>query len=185
MLHLGFLLLPIAAASGWYIAKKPTDSEYSKEFIPKNYLVGLNYILNEEPDKAVEAFVQLLDIDTETVELHFALAKLFRRQGQVERAIRIHQNLIARPNLDETKRSEALIALAKDYLSAGVLDRAEKICTEIVTNNFQFSATAYQLLIDIYEREKNWVQAIVITKKNLNWLPRKIYRYKLAIITVS
>jgi lipopolysaccharide biosynthesis regulator YciM len=97
-----------------------------KDFdLSRNYFRGLNYLLNEEPDKAIEVFIQALEVDEDTVELHFALGKLFRRSGELDRATRLHQNLIARPALPPSQRQTAIYELAHDYMSAGLYDRAE------------------------------------------------------------
>ena len=109
-----WFLLPIAALSGWVVAKRSSDRNDSKR-IPGEYLQGLNYLLNEEQDKAIDVFVNMVDLDSDTVETHIVLGNLFRRRGEVNRAIRIHQNLIARADLDETTKADALLELAKDY----------------------------------------------------------------------
>ena len=134
MLNLLWLLLPLAAASGWYIAKR----EYQKSDFPEQkissseYVKGLNYLLNEQSDKAIDVFVKMLEMDHEVIEMHLAVGSLFRKRGEVERAIRIHQSLTARPDIDEGVKAQALLELAKDYLRAGLLDRTEDLCLEIV-----------------------------------------------------
>lgn len=135
-----------------------------KRSLPKNYLQGLNFLLNEEPDKAVDLFIKLLDVDSETVETHLALGNLFRRRGEVNRAIRIHQNLIARPSLSANDRGEAMLALAIDYLSAGVLDRAEKLFNKLIELNTHLDLSLRHLL-DIYQQEKSWQQAIDVAQR--------------------
>jgi lipopolysaccharide biosynthesis regulator YciM len=162
------LLLPIAAACGWYAAKRQVaDEPFSDEKpFPRNYLVGLNYLLNEQPDRAVDVFIKMLEIDSETVETHLALGTLFRRRGEVGRAIRIHQNLIARPQLLKEQRTEALLALGQDYLRAGVLDRAERLFQEgINVENVQDSLLALRYLVDIYQQQKRWEAAIQVAEK--------------------
>ena len=124
-----------------------------------NYFKGINYLLNEQPDKAIEAFIEVLEVDSETVETHLALGNLYRRRGEVDRAIRIHQNLIARPSLVAQQRSEALLELGHDYLSAGLLDRAENLLQELVDDG-SYRVQALRQLIDIYEQEKDWEKAI-------------------------
>jgi lipopolysaccharide biosynthesis regulator YciM len=126
MINLWPLLLPAAAWSGWWVAKRSSSDKASHQAtrLTHEYVVGLNYLLNEQADKAVDIFIKLLDVDSETVETHLALGSLFRRRGEVDRAIRIHQNLIARPQLTVHERKEALMALGQDYMSAGVFDRA-------------------------------------------------------------
>lgn len=130
----------------------------------KDYLVGLNFLLNEETDKAVEIFIKMLEVDSDTLETHLALGNLFRRRGEVDRAIRIHQNLIARPQLDKTDKTQALLALGQDYLSAGVLDRAETIFLEELRVE-ERSQIALSSLLDIYQQEKEWNKAIKVALK--------------------
>src|SRR3990167_2745330 len=138
---------------------RPQEEPADKINLPKNYLLGLNFLLNEETDKAVDIFIKLLEVDSNTVETHLAVGKLFRRKGEVDRAIRIHQNLIARPQLEKAYREQSLFELGQDYLSAGVLDRAERIFIELV-NAKSHSAQALRALIDIYQQEKDWEKAI-------------------------
>jgi lipopolysaccharide assembly protein B len=162
------LLIPIAAACGWYAAKRqPADHEFPAEKpFPRDYLIGLNYLLNEQPDRAVDVFIKMLEIDSETVETHLALGTLFRRRGEVGRAIRIHQNLIARPQLSKQQRTEALLSLGQDYLRAGLLDRAERLFQEGVNaENTQDSLLSLRYLLDIYQQQKQWEAAIQVAEK--------------------
>jgi len=169
-----FLLLPIAALSGWLSARK----HYKKRYDPKHssvspeYFKGLNYLLNEQPDKAIDVFIRLLEVNSETVETHLALANLFRRRGETERAIRIHQNLIARPTLKPSQRDQAMIELGLDYMSAGVLDRAELLFLELL-NSPTPPNDAYQHLLGIYQQERQWQKAIDMAKKLQSQDPQK------------
>ncbi|MGE3919839.1 MAG: lipopolysaccharide assembly protein LapB [Gammaproteobacteria bacterium] len=160
------LVLPFVAATSWYfVAKRNTRSnQFKKGVVPKDYLLGLNFLLNEQPDKAVDIFIKMLEVDSDTVETHLALGSLFRRRGEVDRAIRIHQNLIARPRLDKQERNMALIALGQDYMSAGMFDRAERIFLEVVASGEETIASLYYLL-DIYQQEKAWQEASEIAQK--------------------
>jgi len=161
-----FLLLPVAALSGWLSARSHYKKRYSQSpgcFDPE-YFKGLNYLLNEQPDKAIDVFIGLLEVNSETVETHFALANLFRRRGETERAIRIHQNLIARPTLTGPQRDQALIELGLDYMGAGVLDRAEHLFQELLASNTPPEA-AYQHLLNLYQQQKQWQKAIDMAKK--------------------
>ncbi len=163
---LWLLLFFAALVSAWYVGfRTQRDGDPVKKInLPRDYLLGLNFLLNEEPDKAVDVFIKMLEVDSDTVETHLAVGKLFRRRGEVDRAIRIHQNLIARPQLDKAYRDQSLFALGQDYLSAGFLDRAERIFLELVEIK-SFSAPALRALLDIYQQEKNWDKAIQIAKK--------------------
>ena len=158
-----WLLLLLAGVAGWFLAQIFYKSRF-KPKIPGEYLKGLNYLLNEQPDKALEVFIDLVDVDTETVETHLVLGNMFRRRGEVDRAIRIHQNLIARPALEAVNKSTALLELAKDYLKAGLLDRAESLLKDVIEIGMQ-TDEAYPLLLGLYEQEKEWSLAIETTKK--------------------
>lgn len=160
-MELLFLLLPIAALSGWLLARKQynkTKLSHSPVLNP-DYFKGLNFLLNEQPDKAIDIFIQLLEVNSETVETHLALANLFRRRGETDRAIRIHQNLIARPTLTSLQRDTVLVELGLDYMNAGVLDRAEHLFLELLKKTAP-PIEAYKQLLRIYHQEKKWSQAI-------------------------
>lgn len=167
MLELICLLLPIAAVSGWYIGRR-SDSEslsLKGKTLSPDYYAGLNFLLNEQTDKAVDAFIRMLDESPDTVETTIALGNFFRRRGEVDRAIRIHQNLLSKANLTAKQRSHVLFELAQDYLRAGVLDRAESLLLEI-TNSFTDNLeNSLHHLMDIYEREKEWEKAIEVAKR--------------------
>lgn len=160
-LTLLWLLLPVAALSGYLAAKKSQRRNVLQKNLPPNkeYLAGLNFLLNEQPDKALELFIKLLEVDSDTIETHFALGSLFRRRGEVDKAIRIHQNLIARPDLSRAHRLQALLELGHDYMRAGVLDRAEALFQELVSLKAHMRMSL-QCLIDIYQQEHDWDKAI-------------------------
>ncbi len=161
-----WILLPLAAASGWYAAHRDLrrKSFLKDGGLSPDYFRGINYLLNEQPDKAIEVFTQMLEVNTETVETHLALGSLFRRRGEVERAIRIHQNLIARPTLDKVQRSLSLCELAQDYHKAGLLDRAESLFMEL-TEIPVHAEQALRSLMSIYEQEKDWDKAIMAGRR--------------------
>ncbi len=167
MLEFLLLLLPVAAATGWLAGRKGgvfgiTRSTFHRP--APEYFRGLNYLLNEQPDKAIEIFIRMVEVDSETVETHLALGNLFRQRGEVDRAIRIHQNLVARPRLSNSLRGDSMLELARDYMSAGLLDRAESIFKELLgLNNHTQEACAS--LIVIYEREREWRMAIEMAKQ--------------------
>src|SRR5499433_319942 len=126
------LALPLFFALGWFAARidiKQLVSESRR--LPRSYFKGLNFLLNEQPDKAIEAFIEVVKVDPETVELHFALGSLFRRRGETERAIRMHKNLLERSDLAEEQRLHAMVELGEDYLKAGLLDRAEEMFVKL------------------------------------------------------
>lgn len=161
MLELLVLLLPVAFLSGWYTARRAGDqaSGSPADSLRSDYYQGINYLLNEQQDKAIEAFIRVLEVDSETVDTHLALGNLYRRRGEVDRAIRIHQNLIARNNLSRSQHHEALLELGQDYLSAGLLDRAENLYQELVDAGAH-KVSALRHLADIYEQERDWDKAV-------------------------
>ena len=152
-----FLLL---AAAGWALGRfGERDEEDAAPPLNIDYLKGLNFLLNEQTDQALEHFLAMVRVDDKTIETHFALGSLFRRRGEVDRAIRIHQNIIARPDLASEQRDQALYSLAKDYLHAGLLDRAEKLVTRLGQGS-RYQVQALDALCGIYEQEKEWEKAI-------------------------
>ena len=152
-----FLLL---AAAGWALGRfGERDDEDAPPPLNIDYLKGLNFLLNEQTDQALEHFLQMVRVDDKTIETHFALGSLFRRRGEVDRAIRIHQNIIARPDLASEQRDQALFSLAKDYLAAGLLDRAEKLFVRLAEGS-RYQVQALESLCRIYEQEKEWERAI-------------------------
>jgi len=164
-MELLWLLLPVAAASGWLAAKrsgKPRDAP-GYQGTP-SYFRGLNYLLNEQPDKAIDVFVEMLEVDSETVETHLALGNLFRRRGEVDRAIRIHQNLIARPTLSRDQRAQGLLELGQDYMRAGLFDRAENLFTELGEMNM-YQEQALENLRVIYQQEKDWEKCLQVSAR--------------------
>ncbi len=124
-----------------------------------DYLTGLDYLVTEQPDRALDMFLRLMDASADTIETHFALGALYRRRGEVERAIRIHQNLLAREELASEHREQALLALAQDYLRAGVLDRAEVLFQQ-VSEVPRLRISALDALRAVYERQHDWQQAL-------------------------
>lgn len=159
------LLLPLAALSGWWIGRREHRSRrQSSNGLNPDYFKGLNFVLNEQPDKAIEVFIRMLEVDSETVETHLALGNLFRRRGEVDRAIRIHQNLIARPTLNREQRSNALLELGMDYMRSGLLDRAEGLFLELIESGLHLNQ-AYMQLLEIYQQEKDWDNAINVARK--------------------
>ncbi|MGB5177136.1 MAG: lipopolysaccharide assembly protein LapB [Gammaproteobacteria bacterium] len=163
MQDLVWFLLPVAVAFGWFAAKrsKGKAASYSDSMLGADYIKGLNYLLNEQQDQAIDVFIRMLEVNSDTVETHLALGNLFRRRGEVDRAIRIHQNLMARSSLNSEQRADAVLELGQDYMKAGLFDRAEGLFMELIENNVHLSS-AMPLLLDIYQQEKDWDNAIGI-----------------------
>jgi len=159
-------LLPVAALTGWWASRRSLQkAAYQRpQAMHPEYFKGLNYVLNEQPDKAIEVFIRMLEVDSETIETHLALGNLFRRRGEVDRAIRIHQNLIARPTLNHEQRATALMELGMDYMRSGLLDRAEGLFLELVESD-SHAVPAYRQLREIYQQEKDWSRAIAVARR--------------------
>jgi lipopolysaccharide biosynthesis regulator YciM len=158
---LGF---PLFFALGWLAARVDIKQLLTESrALPSSYFKGLNFLINQQPDKAIEAFIEVVKVDPQTVELHFALGSLFRRRGEVERAIRMHQNLVDRADLGNEQRVTALYELAQDYLKAGLLDRAEELFLKLEGTPYEQQATRF--LLEIYEQEKDWHKAIQTSRR--------------------
>lgn len=158
------LVLPLFFAMGWLAAR--VDIRHvmrESRAVPASYYKGLNFLLNEQPDKAIEAFVEVARLDPDTLELHYALGALFRRRGELDRAIRIHQNLVDRSDLNQREREKALYELGQDFLKAGLLDRAEVIFKNLESGSHALDALGH--LLDIYVLEKEWAKAIATARR--------------------
>jgi lipopolysaccharide biosynthesis regulator YciM len=158
------LLLFAAAGAGWFFARLTARNGHvagAVAAVNPDYFKGLDFLLNEQPDQAIEVFRRMVDVDTETVETHFLLGNLFRRRGEVNRAILIHQNIYERADLPKPQRSRALKALADDYLKAGLFDRAEDALRRL-SGRTGYEQVALEHLVRVYEQEKEWEQAIAV-----------------------
>ncbi|MGB6103606.1 MAG: lipopolysaccharide assembly protein LapB [Pusillimonas sp.] len=158
------IFVPLLFALGWIAARVDIRQMLSEtRSLPNSYFKGLNFLLNEEPDRAIDAFVEVAKLDPETTELHFALGSLFRRRGEMERAIRVHQSLLSRADLPQSDRENAQHELAQDFLKAGMLDRAEQAFEQVLDT--RFAVPAVRALIRIYESEHDWPRAIEAVKR--------------------
>jgi lipopolysaccharide assembly protein B len=158
---LGF---PLFFGLGWIAAR--IDIKHlvrDSRALPSSYFRGLNFLLNEQPDKAIEAFIEVVKVDPETIELHFALGSLFRRRGEFDRAIRMHQNLLERADLGAEQKVMALVELGEDYLRAGILDRAEEVFRKLESTSH--AAAARRHLLEIFEQEKDWDRAVQMARQ--------------------
>lgn len=160
------VLVPVAAWAGWWFARGTSRrSERKRNRIFSNqYFQGLNYLLNEQPDKAIQVFLEMAEVNEDTVETHLALGSLFRKRGEVDRAIRLHQNIISMNSLSDTQRMQALLELGEDYMRAGLFDRAERLFSEL-TERDALAPSALRNLLDIYQQEKDWEKALDIAGK--------------------
>ncbi|KAA3638799.1 MAG: lipopolysaccharide assembly protein LapB [Proteobacteria bacterium] len=161
----GFIWVSMALLSGilmgMYLAYVLRNVTTQKKFEQLNhrYFKGLNYLLNDESDKAIDVFIQLAETSHATFEPQLALGNLYRKKGEVDKAIKLHQALIAQAQLPERYRTRALLAIGKDYMSAGLLDRAEVLFAELVELEAH-TPEALKWLMDIYQQEQDWQQAI-------------------------
>ena len=142
------LAVPLFFGLGWFAARLDArQAARPAGGLPDAYFRGLNFLLNEQPDKAIDAFLDGVRIDPETIELHFALGSLFRRRGETDRAIRVHQNLADRPGLGAAQREHALFELGQDFLRAGLLDRAEDAFNRLAGSSYAAAALRHRLAI--------------------------------------
>lgn len=156
--------LPLAFVLGWLASRLDLRQlRLENRLAPKAYFKGLNFLLNEQQDQAIDAFIEAVQSDPDTSELHFALGNLFRRRGEYERAVRVHEHLLSRGDLSLSERQRAQHALALDYLKAGLLDRAEAALKKL--EGTPFEAQAQLALLANYERGRDWTQATQIAQK--------------------
>lgn len=156
-----WLLLPLAALVSWTLARHGMERRRGAQVdrLRSTYFRGLNYLLNEQQDKAIEVFLQIAEVDSDTVETQLALGNLFRRRGEVDRAIRVHQALVSRPKLPGEQKTQALLELGEDYMRAGLLDRAETLFADLVGVGAG-APRALAHLVAIYQQERDWHKAI-------------------------
>jgi lipopolysaccharide biosynthesis regulator YciM len=163
-MNLLYVLVPLVPAAfmlGWWASRRVGARRSGAEVseLSSDYFRGLNYLLNEEQDKAIEVFLKLAEYNRDTVETHLALGNLFRRRGEVDRAIRLHQHLVSRPGLTDAMKTVALLELGEDYMRAGLLDRAEALFSDLVAMDAH-APSALRHLIAIYQHERDWHKAI-------------------------
>jgi lipopolysaccharide assembly protein B len=158
------LIFPLFFGMGWLAARIDIKELLSESSVlPHSYFQGLNFLLNEQQDKAIEAFIEVVKVNPQTVELHFALGSLFRRRGEVDRALRMHHNLVDRADLDDDKRQQAIFELAQDYLKAGILDRAESLFSELEST--PYAKQSLEFLLELFQKEHDWLKAIAVTRR--------------------
>lgn len=164
MLEILFLLLPLAFYSGWQSARKRyKERQEKRKQISVHFVRGINYLLSAQPDKALDVFLNYPEIDEYTADTFLLLGNLFRNRGEINRALRVHQNLVARPDLSKTQRIAAMFALGEDFFAAGMLDRAESVFTELLKDDPKRS-DACEPLRNIYEQLHEWDKAIEISQ---------------------
>ena len=171
MQELWFLgLFVVALGLGWFLGRREAIKvgvmlAPHASAIDKQYFIGLNYLLNEQPDEAIDTFIRALEVNPETIETHIAIGKLFCQRGDVERAIKVHQSLLARPNLTGPQAARVQFELARDYLAVGLHHRAEPLLNELVESSPVLRAEALADLVRVYERERDWKQAVGVGQR--------------------
>ena len=192
MFELLFLLLPIAAAYGWYMGGRSAKQKYQNDSnrLSREYVDGLNFLLSNQKDKAVDLFLDMLKEDSGTLEAHLTLGNLFRSRGEVDRAIRIHQSLMESASLTFEQRLLAMQQLGRDYMTAGFYDRAEDMFTQLIDEE-DFQQYALQQLIIIYQSISEWNKAISVASKLVKLGDRKYNSYiaqfycEMAVLTLA
>ncbi|MGS2744031.1 lipopolysaccharide assembly protein LapB [Halomonas sp. LS-001] len=175
---LSVLMAAIAIGYGlgyWQARKREATLQRSSSIAPtREYFVGLNYLLNEQPDEAIQAFIQALEVNSDNVDTHIALGRLFRTRGEADKAARIHQNLLARPALSPAQNEQVQLELARDFITLGVHDRAQRLLSNVIehTQLDEPRTTAKRLLIDLLERERAWQEALDITLPMIRQHPK-------------
>ncbi len=159
---LGVILAAIVI--GYLLGRRDQERKKSaaRGRVSKDYFVGLNYLINEQTDEAIDVFIKALDIKNDTVDTYLALGSLFSKRGEVEKSIRVHQDLLARPSLTATQSYQVQLALAQNYASAGLLDRSETILNDLSHQNHPLREQALQQLLRVYEQERDWEQAVEV-----------------------
>ncbi|MEW9796957.1 lipopolysaccharide assembly protein LapB [Alteromonas sp. CYL-A6] len=166
MLELLFLLLPVAAGYGWIMGRNSVRQAQRKEssILSRHYYKGLNFLLSDQPDKAVDTLIKMIDINSDTVETHIAMGSFFRHRGEIDRAIKVHQNLVGRDEIQPTQREIALKELGLDYTQAGFLERAENAFLQLLNSDRHYMI-AQQQLFSIYQTTKEWGRAIELAER--------------------
>ena len=161
MIELLFLLLPVAMAYGWFMGRnsiKQKDQTIKQDLSIK-YSTGLNYLLSNQKDKAIDSLLEALKVEDDSVEAHFAMANLFRKRGELDRALKVHEHLVRHGNLPTKDKQQAVFELGKDFLSAGLYDRAEKMFTKLLKSK-DYGLKSLTYLLQIFQSTKDWQQGI-------------------------
>lgn len=166
MLELLFLLLPVAAGYGWVMGRNSVRQAQRKSssILTKHYFKGLNFLLSDQPDKAVDTLIKMIDVNTANVETHISMGNFFRHRGELDRAIKIHQTLVSRDEIDESLKAEALYELGRDYALAGFLERAESTFLQLLQSD-SFYTQAQTQLFGIYQTTKDWQRAVELAEE--------------------
>ncbi|WP_250462672.1 lipopolysaccharide assembly protein LapB [Microbulbifer litoralis] len=159
-----FFFLLAAIAIGWLLGRRSVRKKVvrddQQQTLAQSYAQGLNYLLNERHDDAIDKFIDALEVSSATFDTHLALGNQLRKRGEHDQAIRVHQNLLARPSLARASQQRAQLELARDYIAAGWLDRAERLLQELVENSSELRNTSLEHLVEVYRDEREWAKAI-------------------------
>ncbi|MDG2460025.1 MAG: tetratricopeptide repeat protein [Luminiphilus sp.] len=159
------VLLVLAVAAGWTLGRGGLRiSGADRSQLPSQYYRGFNFLLDGEEEDAVDAFTEALAVNEETLDTHIALGSVLRKRGEVDRAIRIHQNLLTRPHLTRVQLHQSHLELARDFIAAGIYDRAEQLLIDLVAESLDFGATAQRHLLEVYEAQRDWPAAVAIAE---------------------
>ena len=164
-----YVLIVCAIGIGWWLGRR--ERTKSTDLVGPNYYQGLNYLLNEEPDRAVSTFIDNLEVNDDTLETHLALGGLLRRRGELEKAVIVHENILTHAKLSRTDMQNVQLELARDYLLAGLLDRAEELALQLASEpgphgeKDEIRRESLKITLEIYEREKEWQQAVEVAKR--------------------
>ena len=180
MLEALFLALPVAVAYGWVMGRNSLRKAQRKQssILSKHYYKGLNFLLSDEPDKAVDTLMKMISVNNDTVETHIAMGNFFRHRGELDRASRVHQNLISRDEISSRQEALALVELGTDYLMAGFLERAEGVFLQLLEQTQHFDL-AQQKLFNIYQITKEWNKAIDLASASIQITPNDKHLYVL------
>ena len=166
MLELLFLLLPVAAGYGWIMGRNSVRQAQRKQssILSRHYYKGLNFLLSDQPDKAVDTLIKMINLNSDTVETHIAMGNFFRHRGEIDRAIKVHQNLVSREEIQGNQQETALKELGRDYMQAGFLERAENAYLQLLNSDKHY-LVAQQQLFSIYQTTKEWNRAIELAER--------------------
>lgn len=180
MIEFLFLLLPVAAAYGWVMGRNSLRRAQRKQssILSNHYYKGLNFLLSDQADKAVDTFMKMISVNNDTVETHIAMGNFFRHRGELDRAIRVHQNLISRDEISKRQEALALVELGTDYLLAGFLERAEGVFIQLLEDEKHFGI-AQAKLFSIYQVTKEWHKAVELASRSLKITPNDDFMYLL------
>lgn len=175
MFELLFLLLPVAVGYGWFMGRNSVKQkkQHDKDSLSIKYSTGLNYLLSNQQDKAMDYLLEALEVEDDTVEAHFAMANLFRRRGELDRALKVHEYLVRQPMLSDKEKQQAVFELGRDFYSAGLYDRAEKMFTKLLKSSM-YGKKSLSYLLHIYQSTKDWDRGIALEKSVLKASDRKL-----------